>query len=108
MECHGQNCFFILDHFLSFYLHNNTKNHNFDKNEKTTWRYYQFAYVYEKSHDVLFLRYGAELTALGLLLLLYTPNNMKIQNFEKMKKAPGDIIILNMCTINDSHMIYGS
>ena len=26
------------------------------------------------------------------------------QNFEKMKKAPEDIIILQMWTINDSHM----
>ena len=30
------------------------------------------------------------------------------QNFEKMKKTPEDIIILDMCTINDSHMMYGS
>ena len=30
------------------------------------------------------------------------------QNFEKMKKTLEDIIILQMCTINDSHMIYDS
>ena len=39
------------------------------------------------------------------------PNNMKNQNFEKLKKKkkkPGDIIILHMCTINDNHMMYGS
>ena len=30
------------------------------------------------------------------------------QNFEKMKKTPEDIIILQMCTINDSHMMYDS
>ena len=29
-------------------------------------------------------------------------------NFEKMKKPPGDIIILHKCTINDDHIIYGS
>ena len=29
------------------------------------------------------------------------------QNFEKMKKPPEDII-LQMCTINDSHMMYSS
>ena len=29
------------------------------------------------------------------------------QNFEKMKKTLEDIIILQMFTINDSHMIYG-
>ena len=31
----------------------------------------------------------------------------KNQNFLKKKKAPRDIIISHMCTINDSHMIYG-
>ena len=30
------------------------------------------------------------------------------QNFEKLKKAPGDNIILKICTINYNHMIYGS
>ena len=35
------------------------------------------------------------------------PNDQENQNFEKMKKTPGDIIILHMCTINDNHMTYG-
>ena len=30
------------------------------------------------------------------------------QNFEKIKKTPGDIIILHMCAINYNHMMYGS
>ena len=41
-------------------------------------------------------------------LPFYPPNNPKNQNFEKMKKTPGDIIILHKCTINDNHMMYGS
>ena len=45
---------------------------------------------------------------LDCLLSFYLPNNLKNQNFEKMKKTPGDIIILHMCTINDNHMMYGS
>ena len=36
------------------------------------------------------------------------PNNPKTQNFKKLKKMPGDIIILHMCTINDNHIMYGS
>ena len=36
------------------------------------------------------------------------PDNLANQNFEKMKKIPEDIIILHMCTINDSHMMNGS
>ena len=39
---------------------------------------------------------------------LLPPINPKNQNFEKMKKDPRDTIILNMCTINDSHVVYGS
>ena len=38
----------------------------------------------------------------------YPPNNPENQNFEKMKKILGDIIILHMCTINENHMMYGS
>ena len=36
------------------------------------------------------------------------PMDPENQNFEKMKKTPGDIIILQICTINDNYMIYGS
>ena len=37
------------------------------------------------------------------------PNNPKYQSFAKIKKkAPADIIILYMCTINNNHMMYGS
>ena len=39
---------------------------------------------------------------------LYTTHNLKNQNFEKMKKIPGDIITLHLCTTNDNHMMYAS
>ena len=48
---------------------------------------------------------------LGYFLPFYpdTPlNSSKNQTFKKMKKASGDIIILQMCTKNYDHMIYGS
>ena len=51
--------------------------------------------------DVIFCHFG-------LFFALLTPNNQKSQNFEKMKKTPGDIIILHLCTRNDNHMMYGS
>ena len=44
---------------------------------------------------------------LNCVLPFYPPNNMKNQNFEKIKNPPGDIIILHRCNINDNHM-YGS
>ena len=37
-----------------------------------------------------------------------THNNPKNQNFEKMKKIDGDIIILLLCTKSDNHIMYGS
>ena len=40
--------------------------------------------------------------------VLLPPNNPKNQKFEKLKKTPGNIIILHKCTINENHMMYGS
>ena len=45
---------------------------------------------------------------MGYFLPFYPPNSPKNQNFEKMKKNPGDIIILHMCTKNYDQMMYGS
>ena len=36
---------------------------------------------------------------------IFNPEN---QNFKQMKEVPGDIIILQMSSINDNHMMYGS
>ena len=41
-------------------------------------------------------------------LPFYPPNNLKNQNFEKVKKTHGDIIILNKCTKNHDHMLHCS
>ena len=69
-------------------------------------------YVYQWSYDVWFLRYGTWQTKFFVILArffaLLPPNNLKKQNFEKVKKIPGCIIILHMCTIIDNHMMYGS
>ena len=43
-----------------------------------------------------------------VFLLFLPPNNPKNHNFEKRRKTPGDITILHMCTINDTHVMYGS
>ena len=40
--------------------------------------------------------------------LLPPPNNLENENFEKMKKSPGGIIILNKSAINENHMMYDS
>ena len=38
----------------------------------------------------------------------YLTNSPKNQNFEKLKKTPGDIIILHKCAKNHDHMLYCS
>ena len=113
LECNGHNFLSFRTVFCPFTPPNNQKNQNFDKNEKSTWRYYHFTHVYHKwqSHDVQFLRYEHDrefFVILDLFLPFYAPNNLKNQYSEKMKKMAGDITILNMCTINDNHMMYGS
>ena len=106
---HDTQLFVILGHFLPFYPTKNPKN---EKNN--TWRYHHFMQVSHKlqSYDVWFLRYEAQQTELfvilGHFLPFYPTNNPKNQNFEKMKKIPGDIIILHKCTKNHDHMLYWS
>ena len=39
---------------------------------------------------------------------LSPPAKKENLNFEIEKKTPGNIINLNMCNINDYHMMYGS
>ena len=65
-----------------------------------------------QSYDLWFLRYmecnREFFVILDQFLPLYPPNNPKSQNFEKIKKLPGDIIILHRFNINNNHMMYGS
>ena len=59
---------------------------------------------------IWFLRYAARQTEyfviLDRFLPFYATKDPENQNFEKMKKTPGDIIILHMCTINDNHFTH--
>ena len=52
-------------------------------------------------------RYRQNFCHFGPFFALFPPY-LENQNFEKMKKTPGDIIILQMCTINENHMMYVS
>ena len=101
----------ILGHFLPFTLPKTPKI-KILKNEKICWRYHHFTHMHQKSqsYDVQFLRYRYKIfVILGHFLPFYfPPNDPKYQNFEKMKKMAGDIILLYMCTINEDNIIYGS
>ena len=58
------------------------------------------------------MRYGGRQTELFIILycflLFYHTMDPENQNFEKRKKTAEGIIIIEMCTTNDSHMMYGS
>ena len=77
-------------------------------------RYHHFTYVCHRlsSDDIRFLRYDVWqmwlFLILGYFLPFYSLNSPKNQNFEKMKKISGDIIILHNCTTNYDQMMYGS
>ena len=60
-------------------------------------------------HDFWDLRHDKHnfLSTWGTVFCSYTPNQPKKSNFEKLKKATRDIIILHPCPINDIHMMYG-
>ena len=85
------------------------------KNKKTPSRYYHFTHVYHKwnSYHVymvpeIWSTKDRFFVILGHSLAFYPTNIQKNQNFEKIKKTSGDIIILHLCTTNDDHMMYGS
>ena len=63
-----------------------------------------------QSYDLWFLRYEAWQTNFLVILNRFLPfyNNPKNHNFEKLKNAPGDIIILHKCTKNHDYMLYCS
>ena len=64
-----------------------------------------------RSHSVWFLRYRQQKTKFFVIMDHFlpfdSPNNQENENFEKIKKNPGDIIILKLCTTNDDHIMYG-
>ena len=98
--------------FFAFLTPYGPRKSKFWKNEKHTRYYFTNAYHNWQSHDVWFLKYEMQQTEsliiLDHFLPFYPPNNPKNLNFEKLKKTPGDIITLHMCTINDNHMMYSS
>ena len=84
------------------------------KNEKNVWRYHHFTQLYQKLWlgAILFLRYGAWPMLLLFFILsyflpFYPSNSPKNENFKRMKKTPGDII-LHTCTKSYDYRLYCS
>ena len=87
----------------------------FWKNKKKMSGYIIFLYIHAyhnwRSYDIWFLKYKVQQTQIFIILhhfLSFLPlENLEYQNFN-IKKTPGGIIILHICSINDNHMMYGS
>ena len=102
--------------FFAFYPPNNPKNQSFEKLKKT---YGDIITLHQCTINDNQMMYGSwdmkhdeqKLLPFFIIFCPFTPwkpKKSKSWKNEKKKKMPGDIIILHMCTLNDSHMMYGS
>ena len=84
------------------------------KTEKICWIHHHFTHVCQKLQYMMYGSWDTECNRQNFFVILdsflpfYPSNNTKNQNFEKMKKSPGHIIILHKCNINDNHIMYHS
>ena len=108
MECNRIFCHF--GHFFALLSLYGPRKSKFWKNKQHTWRYYRFTNAHHKwqSYDVWILRCEMQQTEFLVILDQFLHFYPKNQNFKKLKKMSGDIIILHLCTVNDNHMIYSS
>ena len=92
------------------------KNQSFEKkNEKNVWRYYPF-YIYMYAINEHHMIYGSwnvrcdwqKFLSFCVFFCPFIPLATRKIRILKLQKAPGDIIISHICTINDNHMMYGS
>ena len=107
--------FAILDRFLPFYPPNNSKNENFEKLKKNTWRCYHFSLCTINGNHMMYGFWDIACDGCNCSFSFWTSfcpftplTCLKNENLKKMKKTPGDIIILHQCTKNHNHKLYCS
>ena len=106
--------FVILGHFLPFHPPGDPENQNFDILKNLPWDIIILHMGTLNDNHMMHGSWDMECDRQNFLSFrtdfcpFTPPMDPENQNFENMKIVPGDIIILHMCTINDSHMIYGS
>ena len=107
MACDGCNCYFpFWAIFCLFTPATCSKNENFKKMKKIIENII-ILHKCAKNHAICYavpeiwcMTDVIVILNFGLFLPFYPPNSPKNQNFKKMKKTLGDIIILHMCTKN--------
>ena len=108
--------FVILGHFSPLQPPDNLENQNFKIEGKKTWRYYHFTHLHQKwqsYNDIMYDSWDMEherhnFLSFWTVFYPFTPLwTQKIRILKKWKKMPQDITILQICTINFSHMMYG-
>ena len=107
--------FVVLDYFLPFYSPNSPKNENFSKMKtlrgdliilhKCTKNYEHMVYY---SWDIAHNRCNCYFLFWAIFCPFTPLTWLKNENFKKMKKTSGDIIILQKGTKNHDHMLYCS
>ena len=106
--------FFILGYYLPFYLPNSQKKSKFRESKTPPQRYHHFTIVYQKIMIICFTvletwcAMYVTIFHFWPLFALLSPQQSKIQNFEKMKKTLGDIIFLHKIIENYDQMMCGS
>ena len=95
-----------------------SKKTEFRKNGKTNkkqtskqkyWRYHHSTHLYQKPQSGTFPEIWSDKIFLSFrpfFALYHPPNTKENQNFEKMEKASGDVIILNLCNKKHNQMMY--
>ena len=106
--------FVILGHVLPFYTPSNPRNQNFEKMKKPSQDIMTYHMCTINDSHMMHGSRGMEcdqhnfLSFWTVFFPFYPPNNPKNQNFEKMKKTTGDVIILHKCFKNHDYMLYCS
>ena len=105
--------FVILDHFLPFYPPNNLENQSFEKIKNNLGDIIILHMCIINNNHMIYSSWDMECDRQNFLsfwAIFYPFTHLTIRKIKVLKKLenPGDIIILQMCTINEIHMMYAS
>ena len=85
----------------------------FWRNEKNAWRYHHLHLCIANNNHIMYGSWDMERDRQNFFIILdyflpFHPLTTQKTKIKKMKKNPGDIVILHRCAISDNQMMYGS